>query len=164
MGPDVLEDLFKKYYSQAVLYIYSMGRDYALAEDIASTAFFKAFTTLPEADARFKFWLLKVCKNAYIDAVRKRRDTAIYEEVCETLPDGTDVVQQLIAQEEYQALYRAVSLLDEAYREAIELYYFQDLSVAEIAELSGKSESLVKVNLYRARNKLKTLLEGSYGI
>lgn len=149
------EYLFRQYYQQAVLYVYSLSHDYHLSEDIASNAFCKAFTTLSGKDGRFKFWLLRVCKNAYIDVTRKKKPTSLNND----LPEDTDIADRLIQDEQFRALYRAISLLAHPYREAVELFYFQGLTLAEIAALTGRSDTLVKVTLYRARRKLKELTE-----
>ena len=73
--------------------------------------------------------------------------------------DSGDLAERLIKQEEYVALYRAISLLKENLREVIELFYFGEMSVAEIAGITEQSTSNVKVMLYRARMKLKEILE-----
>ena len=56
-------------------------------------------------------------------------------------------------------LHRAVELLDDVHREAITLFYFEEQSVKQIAEITGKTQDHVKVILFRARKKLKSLLE-----
>lgn len=74
--------------------------------------------------------------------------------------DEDELVDRLIEKEEYRALYRALSLLNENYREAIRLFYFGGMSVKEIAGIMDTTPDNVKVMLFRARNKLKTILEG----
>ncbi len=159
MKKDVFEELFKEHYGGAVLYTYSLCRDYALAEDIVSNAFYKALKNLDDT-ASFRYWLLRVCKNAVVDAARKKkRATNLTEEIA----DGTDVAEEYILNEEYRALYRAIELLSDEYRETITLFYFEELSIREIARLVEKTEENVKVILYRARQKLKLLMEAVAG-
>lgn len=155
MKQDVFEELFREHYNGAVLYTYSMCRNYALSEDIVSNAFYKALNILDDT-ASFRYWLLRVCKNAVVDAARKKKRTV---KLTEDIADGTDVADEIISDEEYRALYRAIGLLSEDYREIITLFYFEELGVKEIARLVAKSEDNVKVSLYRARKKLKELLE-----
>lgn len=159
MKNEVLEELFKKYYNEAKLYVASLCRDSALADEIVSSSFYKAFTKLDEAGNNFKFWLFKVCRNTYFDMLRRRgRLTALSESMASE--DEGDLADRLIKQEEYAALYRAISLLKENLREVIELYYFGEMSVAEIAGITEESTANVKVMLYRGRMKLKQILEG----
>lgn len=159
MKNEVLEELFKKYYNEAKLYVASLCRDSALADEIVSSSFYKAFTKLDEAGNNFKFWLFKVCRNTYFDMLRRRRRLTALSESMASEEDG-DLADRLIKQEEYAALYRAISLLKENLREVIELYYFGEMSVAEIAGITEESTANVKVMLYRGRMKLKQILEG----
>lgn len=159
MKNEVLEELFKKYYNEAKLYVASLCRDSALADEIVSSSFYKAFTKLDEAGNNFKFWLFKVCRNTYFDMLRRRgRLTALSESMASE--EEGDLADRLIKQEEYAALYRAITLLKENLREVIELYYFGEMSVAEIAGITEESTANVKVMLYRGRMKLKQILEG----
>ena len=159
MKNEVLEELFKKYYNEAKLYVASLCRDSALADAIVSSSFYKAFTKLDEAGNNFKFWLFKVCRNTYFDMLRRRGRLTALSESMASEEDG-DLADRLIKQEEYAALYRAISLLKENLREVIELYYFGEMSVAEIAGITEESTANVKVMLYRGRMKLKQILEG----
>lgn len=156
MKQDVFSDLFKEHYNGAVLYAYAVCRDYALAEDVVANAFFKAFTTMDDTVKNFRYWLLRVCRNGIIDAIRKRKRNV---KLTDDLADPSDAAERLIADEEYRALYRAIELLGEEYREVITLFYFEDLSIAETAKVVGKTVENVKVTLYRARQKLKKILE-----
>ena len=73
--------------------------------------------------------------------------------------DEADLAEKVIEDEEYRALYRAIALLKDSYREVILLYYFDELSVSEIAGITGQTVQNVKVLMYRARIKLKEILE-----
>ena len=73
--------------------------------------------------------------------------------------DTADLAEKVIEDEEYRALYRAIALLKDNYREVILLYYFDELSVSEIAGITEQSVQNVKVLMYRARMKLKEILE-----
>ena len=60
---------------------------------------------------------------------------------------------------EHSALMDAVLALPAKYRTAVHLYYYEELSVAEIAKITGKSESAVKSRLFRARAMLQEALK-----
>ena len=157
MKNEAIERLFKKYYNEAKLYVAALCHDEALAEDIVSESFYKAFTRIDEEKESFKFWLLKVCRNAYFDYLKKnRRLSALHDNMA---ADTADLAEKVIEDEEYRALYRAIALLKDNYREVILLYYFDELSVSEIAGITEQSVQNVKVLMYRARMKLKENLE-----
>ena len=69
------------------------------------------------------------------------------------------MLEKIIKDEEYRALYRAISLLPSAQNEIITLFYFEDLSVREISQIVKKSELSVKTALCRARIALREILE-----
>lgn len=160
MKSEALETLYKKYYNQAMLYVYSFCRNRSLAEDIVAEAYLKAFRSIDEERDSFKFWLFKVCRNCYFDYVRKAKRNQQIDDV--EIRSDEDLVSDVIKNEEYVALYNAISLLKGNYQETIRLFYFDGMSVREIAGITEMSEDNVKVVLYRARQKLKSILEGEY--
>ena len=152
------ENLFKRYYNEALLYVYSFCHNRTLAEDIVQEAYVRAIRSIDEEKDGFKFWLLKVCRNCYFDALRKNKKLEAIEN---DMPSSDSLVDDVIQKEEYRALYKAVSLLKDSYQEVVRLYYFDSMSIKEIASIIGESADNVKIQLYRARLKLKELLEES---
>ncbi len=157
MKNDVVEELFIKYYNDALLYVLSLSRNKALAEDTVSTAFFKALRGSDEKIVNFKPWLMKVCRNVCFDMLKHRKRYAALDEGLKD--ESENAVDKIIKDERYKSLYRAIELLSEAQREAVLLFYFEELRIKEIASVTGKTEDYVKVLLYRARENLKNILE-----
>lgn len=150
------EVLFKKYYNEALLYVCSFCHNKSLAEDIVAESYMRAIRSIDEEKDGFKFWLLKVCRNCYFDYVRKNKRL---EPIACDYSDESALVDDVIQKEEYKALYKAIDLLQDSYREAVRLFYFDGMSVREIAEITGYSVDNVKIQLFRARAKLKEILE-----
>ena len=159
MKPDLVDQLFSQYYNEALLYTISLCRNRTVAEDIVSNAFFKALTLADDSIRDFKPWLLTVCRNELISICRKSsRFTG--EEIPEDLADDREeVIEGIIRREEYRSLYRAIGLLPDTQKEVITLFYFSGLPIKSISEITGKSETNVKVLLCRAREKLRTIME-----
>ena len=159
MKSDVIDQLFSQYYNEALLYTISLCRNRTIAEDVVSNAFFKALTLADDSIRDFKPWLLTVCRNEFISVCRKNsRFTG--EEIPEDLADDREeVIEGIIRREEYRSLYRAIGLLPDAQKEVVTLFYFSGLPVKSISEITGKSETNIKVLLCRARDKLRTILE-----
>ena len=59
-------------------------------------------------------------------------------------------------------MYYAVKELPVKYRQVVHLYYFEEYSVKEIAEIMKLSETAVQTRLQRARQKLKETLKGAW--
>ena len=159
MKSDVIDQLFSQYYNEALLYTISLCRNRTVAEDIVSNAFFKALTLSEDSIRDFKPWLLTVCRNEFISICRKNsRFTG--EEIPEDLADNQEeVIEGIIRKEEYRSLYRAIGLLPDTQKEVVTLFYFSRLSIKSISEITGKSETNVKVLLCRARDKLRSIME-----
>jgi RNA polymerase sigma-70 factor (ECF subfamily) len=156
---DVIEELFSKYYNDALLYTLSLTKNYPLAEETVSDAFYTALKTADGEVHNFKAWLLKVCRNLYFNSLRKNKRL---EELNENLTDKSETaLEKIIRKEEYVALYHAISLLNLSHKEVITLFYFEDLSIKDISLVVGKSEAYVKVTLFRAREALKKILSES---
>ena len=152
------ENLFKKYYNEALLYVFSFCHNRALAEDVVQEAYMRAIRSIDEEKDGFKFWLLKVCRNLYFDTLRKNKKV---EAITSDMPSNESLVDDVIQKDEYRALYKAISLLKDDFREIVRLYYFDSMSVKEIASIVEESVDNVKIKLYRARLKLKDILEAN---
>lgn len=156
MKNETLERLIKTYYNEALLYVFSFCHNRALAEDIVQEAFMRAFRSIDEEKDGFKYWLFKVSRNCYFDYLRKQKHV---ENLVPDVAQEGDIADDLIQKDEYRALYKAIDLLKDGYKEIVRLFYFDGLSVKEIASITENSVENVKVQLYRARIKLKELLE-----
>ena len=121
------------------------------AEDITHDVFlirFRHEAPFPDAEAE-KAWMLRVtvnrCKNL-LKSFRRRFTVPLEDaaEVCVT--------------EDEHTLWDAVNALPAHYRLVIHLYYYEGYSVREIGEITGKSETAVQTQLFRARKLLKKAL------
>lgn len=156
MKHDIIEELFSKYYNDALLYTLSLTKNYPSAEEIVCDAFYTALKTADDEVHNFKAWLLKVCRNLYLNSLRKSNRL---QEMDENIADMSETaLENIIRKEEYRALYHAISLLSSSHKEVITLFYFENLSVRDIALVIGKSEAVVKVTLFRGREALKKIL------
>lgn len=159
MKPDIIDQLFSQHYNEALLYTISLCRNRTVAEDIVSSAFFKALTLADDSIHNFKPWLLTVCRNEFISICRKN-SRLTGEDIPENLADDREeVIESIIRREEYRSLYRAIGLLPDTQREAVMLFYFSGLPIKSISEVTGKSETNTKVLLCRAREKLRKIME-----
>lgn len=157
MDHDLIQQLFSKYYNDVLLYAMSLAKDVSEAEDLASEAFYRALRTADGEIVNFKAWILAVCRNLYFNHRRKR---ARLTELSDEIADKRDCVLDKIMQDDnYRALYRAIGLLSDNLKEIIVLFYFEDMKVQTIAQIVQKSENNVKVMLFRGREQLRTILE-----
>lgn len=138
-------------------------RDAAL--DVASSTFLKAYRAFDRYDQSrpLRHWLLRIATNEAISHVRKRGrelKRQVNVEQASTLADPTTTPDaESVAREERARIRGAVSLLPELYRVVIVLRYFNELSVEEIAHVTGRPASTVGVQLLRGRALLRSALE-----
>ena len=124
------------------------------ADDVFSETFlsyFKKKRTF-ESEEHRKAWLIRVTINCAKDFLAQRAQLQQLQE--ETLCD-----QAAPDAATYMDLHTAIEKLRPEYREVIKLYYLDDLSVKEIAQILNKNENTVKTQLFRARETLKTALD-----
>ncbi|MGN0612905.1 MAG: RNA polymerase sigma factor [Porcipelethomonas sp.] len=159
MKHDIIEELFAKYYNEALVYTLSLCHSKDIAEDIVSMAFFKALSCADDSIRNFKPWLLTVCRNEFLSLCRKYKKSSFDELNDEIADDSAELIEGIIKKEEYRALYHAISLLPDVQREIVILFYFSDVPIKSIAQVIGKSETNTKVLMHRARRKLKQILE-----
>lgn len=158
MDADLLEELYRKYYGGAVLYCTALSGDEHLAQDIAADAFLKAYLSLPNDIPSFRYWLLRVCKNLWLDHLRKRRKEAS-DEPLQYMTGDTTPETRYIQDEQTRCLWRAISELPPLDRELVTLHYFSGLSLQEAAKMLGKSYTAVRQRMVRLRQTLKLRLE-----
>lgn len=138
------------------------------AEDVVQEVFCQYLKANMDFDSweHEKAWFIKVtlnaCKKVWRTAWnRHRADIPDWEnldlETDEEHPDSA-----YIRREEAEALWKAVWELPDKYREVIHLFYYENLSVKEIALVSGRGESTVTSQLVRGRNILKRKLREEY--
>ena len=158
MDADLLEELYRKYYRAAALYCTALCGDEHLAQDIASDAFVKAYLSLPNNVPSFRYWLLRVCRNLWIDHLRKRKwETS--GEALHYMTDGITPESRYLRDEQHRCLWKAVGELPPLDRELVTLHYFSGLSLQECAKMLGKPYTAVRQRMVRLRQTLKTRLE-----
>ncbi len=137
------------------------------AEEAAQDVFIKAYNALRSYNGNSKFgtWLYTITRNTCISRSRSNRQ--------EVLPQEEDKLARLAGydeshnqQQEQQTrkkiLVHAINMLAANEAEIITLFYIQEQTVDELCKILGLSVSNVKVKLYRARKKLKEILDRHY--
>jgi RNA polymerase sigma-70 factor (ECF subfamily) len=134
-----------------------LSGDRALADDLAQDVFLRAFRGLSafEGRARISTWLYRIAYNVYLNHRSRTHDHGALPDGWEsfdperTVAPGTDLRKDLDA---------AISALPERYRSVIVLYYLEDVSYPEIAEVLNLPLGTVKTHLHRAKRMLREQL------
>lgn len=127
------------------------------AEELAQDVFIKVFHGLKDFkfDSKFSTWLYRITYNAAISKLRKKQiETRDIENV--SLPESQvlssyNALNELTKQEQIKYIKLVFERLNEEDSVILTLFYLQENSIQEICEITGYSESNVKVKLHRAR-------------
>lgn len=141
---------------QAMVYriAYNYFGSAADADDATQDVFLKLYTQKKpfQSEEHLRHWLIRVtvnqCKDVLKSPWRKRRVSL------DAIPD-----RPVFDTREEEELFREVMALPEKYRTVLNLFYYEELSVKEIAQVLGLKVSAVTTRLSRARAKLKDRLE-----
>ena len=158
MDAQLLETLYRKYYTYAIRYCIALCGNEHLAQDIVADAFVKAYLTVSDQIPSFRYWLLRVCKNLWYDHLRKQKHLTD-QEPPEDLSDGSTPELAYLKNEQMQHLWKAIYKLPQTDRELLTLYYFSGVSLQEAAGILGKSYNAVRQRMTRLRQVLKQEME-----
>jgi RNA polymerase sigma-70 factor, ECF subfamily len=157
--------IVQRYQTPVYNLAYRMLGDPAEAEDAAQETFLRAYAQFRRyrADRKFASWLLSIAAHYCIDRLRRRKfqwlslDT---ENVQESLPTCAPGPEEMAFEHEREAeIQQLLQRLPPASRAIVALKYWNDLSMEEIAQVTGDSVSNVKVKLFRARQAMARELE-----
>ncbi len=152
--------LYSRYKQPVYVFALRMLRQPEKARDAFQSAFLKVFECRVELARviRFRSWIFTVVRNHCLNELRRNKsiDTS-YVEMDEL--QGIDDGMMLEQEDENKFLMAAIARLRPEYREAMLLREYQDLSYAEIALVTGSTESAVKSRLFKARQQLHRMLK-----
>ena len=154
----------KKWYTeqitacQASLYrlAVSLLRDEEDARDALQEALcagYEKLGALKDPD-KFRPWIIRILHNAAYDILRQRKPSVSLSDI----PPGKEP-SDTPSYSADMALGDAVKALPVEYRTVVILFYYEEMSVKQISEITGLSTGAVKTRLSRARGRLKTMLD-----
>lgn len=160
MNSDILEQIYKLYSQQLYLYIFSLCRNTALAEDLLQETFLKAILSLPDSNKNVRAWLYMVARNLYFDRLKYEKHI-LREADMEQLKDlsSNQPLDRIIKDEQNKLLYQALNVLDDRKREILELQYFGGLNQQEIAQIMHLKPNNIRVLALMARREIRLWME-----
>ena len=147
-------ELVNRYKSYAFTIALKILENKPEAEEAAQDTFIKAFHHLKSfnKEAKFSTWLYRIAFNTAISYKRKRK--ASFQSIENVIVEYDQGEDSLERSDKKVYINQAMSKLNEADRLALNLFYLQEFSLEEIAEITGMQANTVKVRVHRARQRL----------
>lgn len=163
-------DLINKHKEMVFTIAVKILRNHEDAEEIAQDTFLKAFNALPnfKGDAKFSTWIYRIAYNTAISQSRKRKQefAAINDDMIDnyTTDKVSRSVNEFSEDEQINAINSLMEKLPEEENLLLTLFYKNEKSIGDISEITGYTESNVKVKLYRLRKKMYNELEHYFNL
>ena len=161
------EELYRLYYKKVYALIRMTVKDPSESEDVLQQTFVNAWKNISklEDNAAFNTWIQRIAVNQCYSVLRKHKemlttDSEEQQNVMETLESDFMLPEVYATQQDLSGrLKKIISELSDVQRQTILLYYYNEMSIDEIAETMGCSPGTVKSRLYLARKAIGTEIE-----
>lgn len=159
-----IETLIRQYGNDVLRTAYMYVKDIHSAEDIFQDVFIKVNQKLStfEGNSSIKTWIIRItintCKD-YLKSAWNRRVVPMMDYKEDSIVSETDY-DEVESQDTKELIKKSVLSLPEKYKDVVLCVYFQEMSIAETAKALQIAEGTAKSRLSRAREKLKSILEG----
>lgn len=153
-----LELIYEKYRNRMYMAAYRVVKSPTLAEDVLHDTFValsKNTEKLRDVDSLYTAsYVTKAARNHALNAMKKNQESNIVSIDEIDIVEDESVLDRLCNEENINIIVSSILALDEKYRDVLSLYYFNELTVSEIAISLGRKETTVKQQLARGRRRL----------
>ena len=161
------EEKFKKMvneYSKLIFTVcYRLTNDYHEAENLTQETFISAYKANEKfIGDNYKAWLVKIASNKckdYLKSAYIKRNQPVAVEDLHHIPDNDNPQELAITNEGVDRVREACDSLIEPYKTVAILHFLEEKSFDEVAQILHRPIKTVQTQIYRARDKLKKLLE-----
>ncbi len=152
-------DAYRKFYNdhkdKLFQYLLRLSGNHDLAKDLIQESFTRYLEKYRKKPLNTAL-LYTIARNAFYDLYRKQKQQT---DITDDIPDASfDQEQLIMIREEYRQVIQAMHRLGDTERDILSLVISQDLSYSEIAAVTHMTVSNIKVNVHRARLKLRQII------
>jgi RNA polymerase sigma-70 factor, ECF subfamily len=145
-------------------FIVRLTGNQTLAEDLVSEVFLEVWRQAEgfESKSQVSTWLLAIGRYKALSALRRRTDEHLDDHMAETIEDTAEDPESVVNTKDRNSIVqKCLTQLSPAHREVIDLVYYHEKSVDEVAKIVGVPAATVKTRMFYARNKMADLLKQS---
>jgi len=150
--------LFARHNVRVFRYLVRQVRNEAVAEELTNEVFLDVWRQAGRFEGRSaaSTWMLAIARNKAISAMRKKREETMEDDsAAELLADEGDTPERHAEKQSKASVIRAViDALSAEHKEVIDLVYYHEKSVREVAEITGTPQATVKTRMHYARKQL----------
>jgi RNA polymerase sigma-70 factor, ECF subfamily len=157
-----MQVLFARHHIRVFRFVVRLVRNETTAEDLISEVFLDVWRQAGRFEGRsaVSTWLLAIARFKALSAMRRRPDVELDEETAGAIEDPSDDPGVVLEKKDKSVQIRkCLTGLSAEHREIIDLVYYHEKSVEEVAEIVGIPENTVKTRMFYARKKLAELLK-----
>jgi RNA polymerase sigma-70 factor (ECF subfamily) len=157
-----MQVLFARHHVPVYRFVLRIVRNEATAEDVISEVFLDVWRQAGKFEGRsaVSTWLLSIARFKALSVLRRRPEVELDEEKAGAIEDHADDPEVALAKKDKgAALRQCLSKLSIEHREIVDLVYYHEKSVEEVARIVGIPEATVKTRMFYARKKLSELLK-----
>ena len=159
-----MQVLFARHHVRVYRFVLRLVRNEATAEDLISEVFLDVWRQAGRFEGRSAVttWLLSIARFKALSALRRRPEEELDEETAASIEDPADDPEVALEKKDKSAILRkCLTALSAEHREIIDLVYYHEKSVEEVAEIVGIPEATVKTRMFYARKKLAEILKAN---
>src|SRR5471032_2035057 len=159
-----MQVLFARHHVRVYRFVLRLVRKEATAEDLISEVFLDVWRQAGKFEGRsaVSTWMLSIARFKALSTLRRKPEQELDEETAERIEDQADDPETALAKKDKGAVLRqCLTALSNEHREIVDLVYYHEKSVEEVAGIVGIPENTVKTRLFYARKKLAELLKAA---
>lgn len=159
-----MHTLYARHNLRVYRFVLRMLRDVTATEDLVSQVFLDVWRTARQFEGRSQVstWLLSIARFKALTTLRQRKYEDIDQDEVMEVADGADTPEASLDRSRTSEILRAcVAKLSPAHREIVDLVYYHEKSVDEVAGIVGIPAATVKTRMFYARKQLADLLKSA---
>jgi RNA polymerase sigma-70 factor (ECF subfamily) len=156
-----LQVLYGRHHVRVYRFVLRFLNDEAAAEDMVSEVFFDVWRQADRFERRSQVstWLFAIARNKALSLLRRRSAEALDDEVAEFIEDPSDSPEVTMQKKQQSTmLQECLTQLSPAHREIVDLVYYHEKSVEEVAEIIGVPANTVKTRMFYARKRIGEMM------
>jgi RNA polymerase sigma-70 factor (ECF subfamily) len=157
-----LRGLFARHQVRTYRFIHRLVRNSAIAEELTNEVFLEIWRNAQSfaGASSVATWILSIAHHRAVGSLRKRREMSWDDRAALALPDDSDDPETAVQKADKGAiLRRCICALSPEHAALIDLVYYHEMSMAEVADVLQIPENTAKTRLFHARKRLAALLQ-----